>query len=56
MYAIALHPIVMMPFHYVFARELGLADLKYELMVLPAWPAGYIAGLTAIAILTRVLG
>jgi O-antigen/teichoic acid export membrane protein len=56
MYAIALHPIVMMPFHYVFARELGLADLKYELMVLPAWPAGYIAGLTAIAILTRILG
>lgn len=53
-YAAALHPIAILPLHYWFARQLGLLDLKYELLVLPAWPAGYLAGLASIELLRIV--
>jgi len=56
LYAIALHPIFLLPVYYWFNRELGLNALKYELMVLPAWPAGYAVGLMLLELSHYVFG
>lgn len=53
-YAVALHPIATLPLHYWLVRKLGLLDLKYEFLVLPAWPAGYLAGLASIELIRMV--
>jgi len=50
-YAVSLHPIAVLPLHFLFVRRLGLLDLKYEILVLPAWPAGYLAGLAFLELL-----
>lgn len=55
-YAVALHPIALVPFYYAFNRRLGLNDLKYEYRVLPAWPVGYVLGLALIWIGGLIFG
>ena len=55
-WAIALHPIAILPLYYWFNRELGLNDLTHEVLVLPAWPAGYLLGVALIEVLTLVTG
>ncbi len=55
-YAVALHPIAALPLHYWLIRKLGLLDLKYELLVLLAWPAGYLSGLAFIEIIRLIAG
>lgn len=55
-YAVALHPIATLPLHYWLMRRLGVLDVKYELMVLPAWPAGYILGLASIELIHVAMG
>jgi O-antigen/teichoic acid export membrane protein len=54
--AIAMHPVALLPFYYLFNRELGLNALGYELAVLPAWPAGYLAGLVLVEAVTWAVG
>ena len=53
-YAVALHPIATLPLHFWLIRKLGLLDLKYELLVLPIWPAGYLVGMACVE-LTRLM-
>jgi O-antigen/teichoic acid export membrane protein len=55
-YAVAFSPIATLPLHYLYARRLELCDLKYELLVLPAWPAGYICGLAFLELVRLVAG
>ena len=55
-WAIALHPVATLPLYYWFNRELGLNDLTHEVIVLPAWPAGYLLGVAVIEVLTLVTG
>ncbi len=45
LYAISLHMIPVLPLIFWFNRALNLNSVKYELLVLPAFPAGYAAGL-----------
>lgn len=55
-YAVALHPIATLPLHFWLIRKLGLLNLKYELLVLPTWPVGYVAGLACMEILHLLIG
>lgn len=55
-YAVALHPIATLPLHFWLIRKLGLLDLKYELVVLPTWPVGYVVGLGGVELLHLLLG
>jgi O-antigen/teichoic acid export membrane protein len=50
-WGIALHGLATVPFVYYFNASLGLNDLRRELIVLPAFPAGLLLG----AALTSVL-
>lgn len=55
-YAVALHPIATLPLHYWLMRRLGVLDLKYEVLVLPAWPAGYVLGLAFVELIRMMFG
>lgn len=55
-YAVALHPIVTIPIHFYLFRKLGLLNLKYEILVLPTWALGYLAGLAGIQALALITG
>ena len=55
-YAVALHPIATLPLHFWLIRKLGLLDLKYELLVLPTWPAGYLFGLGCVELIRVMAG
>ena len=55
-WAVALHPVATLPLYYLFNRELDLNDLTHEVLVLPAWPAGYLLGVALIEMLTLVTG
>ena len=54
-YAVVLHPTATLPLHYWRIRKLSLLDLKYEFMVLPAWPADYLVGLATVQFFQLVL-
>src|SRR6267143_4969292 len=51
-WGIALHGLACLPFDYRFSAKLGISDLRRELIVLVALPAGYLCG----AALLRTLG
>lgn len=55
-YAVALHSIATLPLHFWLFRKLGLLNLKYEILVLPAWPAGYLLGLFGAELLSLMVG
>ncbi|MDH5579735.1 MAG: oligosaccharide flippase family protein [Betaproteobacteria bacterium] len=44
-WAVALHALATVPFIYFFNARLGLIDVRRELLVLPAFLAGYVFGL-----------
>jgi O-antigen/teichoic acid export membrane protein len=56
LYAIALHMLPILPVMHYFNRKLDINNLKFELMVLLALPAGYAAGWVALQILHTMLG
>jgi O-antigen/teichoic acid export membrane protein len=55
-YAVALHPLATLPLNYWLMSKVGLLDIKYDLLVLPAWPAGYVVGLAMIELIRLVAG
>jgi len=55
-YAVALHPIIILPIHFWLFRKLGLLNLKYEILVLPTWGLGYLAGLVGVQLLALITG
>ena len=55
-YAVALHPIATVPLNYWLMRKVGLLDVKYDLLILPVWPAGYLTGLAFMELVRNVAG
>lgn len=50
LYGVAFHSAAVLPIYLWFNRRYGLNDFIFELLVLPAWPAGYIAGLALLEV------
>lgn len=56
LYGVALHSAAALPLYYWFNRSRGLNDLAFELIVLPAWPLGYLAGEAFVQIVRVIAG
>ncbi|MGQ0456803.1 MAG: oligosaccharide flippase family protein [Hyphomicrobium sp.] len=53
-YAIALHPLFVLPLHFWFNDKHKLNNFSYEALILLAWPIGYVAGQLALVIFNSV--
>jgi hypothetical protein len=49
-WAIALHPVAMVPVVWWFDRHFGIASWRHEILTLGAWPLGWALGMLLISV------
>ncbi len=55
-WAIALHQLGIVPLYYILNKQLGLNDLRYEVVILLGWPIGYLMGQAVLVTAALVFG